>query len=78
MLLRFSLQSRWTLFRDLSPSEFESDCLSSIILRVLYSRERQQQIEELLKELKRVSDEAETVKSALRNLKVKVSFFWNF
>ena len=35
-------------------------------------RERQQQIEELLKELKRVSEEAETVKAALRGLKSKV------
>ena len=44
----------------------------------LYRRERQQQIEELLKELKRVSDEAETVKAALRSLKLKVSEFTLF
>lgn len=42
---------------------------------IFVARERQQQIEELLKELKRVSDEAETVKAALRNLKTKVSAF---
>lgn len=42
--------------------------------RFFFHRERQQQIEELLKELKRVSDEAETVKAALRGLKSKVRF----
>jgi len=35
------------------------------------SLERQQQIEELLKELKRVSDEADAVKSALKSIKMK-------